>query len=110
MSGCEGGVVKVWDIDTGYQVLKFSECHGKHELTAMALDSTGRRLITGSRAGEIKVCATYLCFIYLPITLNNPACVLFCVVKVWNYMNSECVKLIRSPSYCEVTGVMHLLN
>ena len=55
MSGCEGGVVNVWDVDSGNQVLRFSECHGKNEMTAMNLDTTGRRLVTGSRAGDIKV-------------------------------------------------------
>ena len=79
MSGCEGGVVKVWDIDNGSQVLKFSQCHGKHELTAMALDSTGRRLITGSRAGEIKVCSAYLCTIYEPI---DYAILLMCRMRI----------------------------
>ncbi len=55
MSGCEGGVVNIWNVDTGCQVLRFSDCHGSDELTAMNLDSTGRRLVTGSRAGDMKV-------------------------------------------------------
>lgn len=55
VSGCEGGVVNVWNIDTGDLVLRFANVHNDHELTAMSLDSTGRRLITGSRAGNIKV-------------------------------------------------------
>ena len=55
VSGCEGGVVSVWDVDNGSRVLRFAECHGKNEITAMALDTAGRRLLTGSRAGDIKV-------------------------------------------------------
>lgn len=55
MSGCEGGVVNVWDVDSGSKVLRLAECHGGNELTAMSLDATGRRLLTGSRAGDIKV-------------------------------------------------------
>ena len=55
VSGCEGGVVSVWDVDTGCQVIRFADCHGDNELTAMNLDSTGRRLVTGSRAGDMKV-------------------------------------------------------
>ena len=55
VSACEGGMVSIWDVDTGCQVLDFRNCHGSDELTAMSLDSTGRRLVTGSRAGEMKV-------------------------------------------------------
>lgn len=55
VSGCEGGVVNVWDVETGCQVLRFTECHGTDEITAMHLEATGRRLATGSRAGDIKV-------------------------------------------------------
>ena len=55
MSGCEGGEVNVWNVDSGGQILRFTHAHNKHEITAMALDSSGRRLITGSRAGDIKV-------------------------------------------------------
>ena len=55
VSGCEGGEVNVWSIDSGGQILRFTHAHDKHEITAMALDTSGRRLITGSRAGDIKV-------------------------------------------------------
>ena len=54
-SGDEGSVVNVWDIHSGSRALHFTKCHGKHEITAMALDSAGRRLLTGSRRGDIKV-------------------------------------------------------
>ncbi len=55
VSGCEGGVVNVWDAESGRHILRFTECHGKHEITSMAFDGAGKRLITGSQAGEIKV-------------------------------------------------------
>lgn len=45
----------VWDVDSGHQVLRFTNCHDNNEITALSLDATGRRLITGSRAGDIKV-------------------------------------------------------
>ena len=54
--GGEGSEVNVWDIDTGEMVVQFSDCHGNNEITAMAIDASGRRLITGSRNGDIKVC------------------------------------------------------
>ena len=55
VSGCEGGEVNLWDIATGSKVLHIKGCHGNVEMTTMALDGTGHRLITGSRSGEIKV-------------------------------------------------------
>ena len=55
VSGCEGGEVNLWDIATGSKVLRIKGCHGNAEMTTMALDGTGHRLITGSRSGEIKV-------------------------------------------------------
>lgn len=54
--GGEGSEVNVWDIDTGEMVVQFGDCHGSNEITAMAIDASGRRLITGSRKGDIKVC------------------------------------------------------
>ena len=54
--GGEGSEVNVWDIDTGEMVVQFGDCHGNNEITAMAIDASGRRLISGSRNGEIKVC------------------------------------------------------
>ena len=61
VSGCEGGVVTIWDIDSGRQVLRFANCHGNNEITALCLDTTGRRLVTGSRDGDIKVIIIILC-------------------------------------------------
>lgn len=55
VSGCEGGEVSVWDVDSGRHVLQLGHCHGRQEITAMALDTSGRRLMTGSHGGEIKV-------------------------------------------------------
>lgn len=54
--GGEGSEVNVWDIDTGEMVVQFGDCHGNNEITAMTIDASGRRLITGSRKGDIKVC------------------------------------------------------
>ncbi len=48
-------MVNVWNVDSGNPVARLSNCHGKDEITAMNLDNKGRRLITGSRAGDIKV-------------------------------------------------------
>ena len=53
--GGEGSEVNVWDIDSGEMVVQFGDCHGNNEITAMTIDNSGRRLITGSRKGDIKV-------------------------------------------------------
>ena len=58
--------MNVWNVDSGGQILRFTHAHDKHEITAMALDSSGRRLITGSRAGDIKV-LTVLCSYNWPL-------------------------------------------
>ena len=54
-SASEGGEVKVWEVDTGRCVLKIEQCHGDQELTALVVDSAGRKLLTGAWDGVIKV-------------------------------------------------------
>lgn len=36
--------------------MKVEGCHGDQELTALAVDSGGSRILTGSRDGTVKVC------------------------------------------------------
>ena len=55
VSGCEGGEVRVWDIGTGSRVLQLHSCHGEDPLTAMEFDASGKRLLTASQTGDIKV-------------------------------------------------------
>ena len=55
VSGCHGSVVSVWDTDSGEKTIQFSRCHGNMEITAMAFDTTGRRLVTGGRDGSLKM-------------------------------------------------------
>lgn len=49
VSGCDGGVINVWDAMTGEKVFRFAGVHGKSEITAMIFDAEERRLITGGR-------------------------------------------------------------
>ena len=49
--------MKVWDIGTGSKILQLTQCHSEDLLTAMEFDASGKRLLTGSQSGEIKVCA-----------------------------------------------------
>ena len=46
----------MWDITTGAKVLRFKDCHDSEEITTMSMDALGKRLITASRAGDVKVC------------------------------------------------------
>jgi WD40 repeat protein len=57
VSGCDGGVINVWDVSDGTKSFRFAETHGDAEITgiykiiiAMAFDSSQRRLITGGRS------------------------------------------------------------
>ncbi|XP_041850933.1 WD repeat-containing protein 64 [Melanotaenia boesemani] len=73
VSCSEGAVIKVWDFDTGRQVLEFD---GKQDLTAitcMTFDSKGRRLITGGRDG---------------------------CLKIWNFNNGQCLKTLKKDGKC----------
>ena len=56
MTGCEGSVVTVWDVNTGSKMLQLSNAHGEQEITCMSIDTGGKRLLTGARNGNVKVC------------------------------------------------------
>ena len=75
MSGCQGSVVSVWDIDTGEKMIQFTRCHGDMEITAMAFDSLGRRLLTGGRDGSL---------------------------KLWNFNNGACLRVFKNMYSDEV--------
>lgn len=45
----------MWEVTSGRCVMKVEGCHGDQELTALAVDSGGSRILTGSRDGTIKV-------------------------------------------------------
>lgn len=67
--------MSVWDVDTGEKTIQFSQCHGNMEITAMAFDPTGRRLITGGRDGSI---------------------------KLWNFNNGACLSVLENHYKAEV--------
>lgn len=75
VSGCNGSVVSVWDIETGQKAIQFSRCHGDMEITAMAFDGSKRRLVTGGRDGSI---------------------------KIWNFNNGACLKVLKNSYNAEV--------
>eukprot|EP01135_Chromosphaera_perkinsii_P000466 Nk52_evm20s96 gene=Nk52_evmTU20s96 len=55
VTGCAGSTIRVWDSKSGSLIFQFKEVFGKEEITAMKFDWSGRRLLTGSRAGELSV-------------------------------------------------------
>ena len=67
--------MSVWELDTGEKIIQFSNCHGNAEITAMAFDPTGRRLITGARDGSI---------------------------KIWNFNNGACLSVLETHHTTEV--------
>ena len=48
--------MKVWDVTSGRCVMKMEGCHGNQELTALAVDREGSRILTGAHDGAIKAC------------------------------------------------------
>ena len=77
-------MVSVWDVDTGEKVIQFSRCHGEYEITAMAFDRCGRRLVTGGKDGSI---------------------------KLWNFNNGECLRVLKNIYNAEVLlAIMSMVN
>lgn len=68
VSCSEGSVVKIWDVETGAKTFEFGGAHGASAITCMAIDSSGRRLVTGGRDG---------------------------CLKMWNFNNGHCLKLLK---------------
>ncbi|XP_039395514.1 WD repeat-containing protein 64-like isoform X11 [Mauremys reevesii] len=54
VSCSEGSAIKVWDLQNGQLVTEVYEAHGDAAVTCMALDTSGKRLITGGRDGSLK--------------------------------------------------------
>ena len=69
--------MSVWDVDSGEKTIQFSQCHGpgNMEITAMAFDTTGRRLVTGGRDGSL---------------------------KIWNFNNGACLRVLDTQYSVEV--------
>ncbi|GFS05235.1 WD repeat-containing protein 64 [Elysia marginata] len=56
VSVCTESVIKVWEMETGKIVYSIPEAHGPNiEVTCIALDKTGYRLVSGAFDGSLKV-------------------------------------------------------
>ena len=47
--------MRVWDVSSRKCCMRLQDCHRDQELTALAVDTEGGRIITGSRHGDVKV-------------------------------------------------------
>ncbi|KAJ3128804.1 WD40 repeat domain 95 [Physocladia obscura] len=77
----DDGTINVWDAGSGQHIFKFSETHGKNELTAVAFDIAYRKLITGARDGTI---------------------------YIWNFHNGQKLKELIKNNSCEVTQITQI--
>lgn len=55
VTGHADSSLSVWDVETGRRTLRILNAHGEEEISCLALDSSQRRLISGSCGGTIKV-------------------------------------------------------
>jgi WD40 repeat protein len=87
VSGCNGGIVNVWDPFTGAKTFRIPNLHGTSEITAMSFDSLGRRLITGGRG---------LLDFFKSIDGT---------IKVWNFNNGQLIQELVKDDDNEVTDI-----
>ncbi|KAI4873765.1 hypothetical protein NFI96_010621 [Prochilodus magdalenae] len=82
VSGCQNGIVSVWDILTGKKVMQFQTSPEKPvEITAMTFDGPKRRLITGSKDGTL---------------------------RLWNFNNGALLLTLPLLDTNEVTGILYI--
>ncbi|KAI8929846.1 WD40-repeat-containing domain protein [Entophlyctis helioformis] len=78
VSGCQAGTITLWDPTCGERIFQFHKAHGNLEITAMCFDKSGRRLITGSRDGAI---------------------------KMWNFNNGQILRRLLKDTVMETTDI-----
>ncbi|XP_029449875.1 WD repeat-containing protein 64 [Rhinatrema bivittatum] len=53
---CSESIVKVWELETGYQIYEIANAHGRNiEVTAADIDGHGFHLVTGAINGSVKI-------------------------------------------------------
>jgi WD40 repeat protein len=55
VTAADDSTIIIWDMMTGAKRMQINNAHGHEEITALSLDGSKRRLITGARNGSIKV-------------------------------------------------------
>ncbi|KAI8902061.1 WD40-repeat-containing domain protein [Globomyces pollinis-pini] len=81
VSGCQSGVITLWDPTCGEKIFEFHRPHGSLELTALCFDLSGRRLITGSRDRTI---------------------------KMWNFNNGQILRKMYKETNQETTDIAYI--
>mmetsp|Transcript_13415 Transcript_13415/g.44193 ORF Transcript_13415/g.44193 Transcript_13415/m.44193 type:complete len:870 (+) Transcript_13415:164-2773(+) len=82
VSGDDSGCVSVWRIEDGERAGRFSNAHAESKLTALAFDTSGRRLLTAANDGS---------------------------VKMWNFNNGQLLKTFtHKEEMLEVTTVLYI--
>ena len=57
---CTESTMKVWETETGRLVYQITEAHGANvEVTAVAVDTSGYRLVSGAIDGELRIVFSY---------------------------------------------------
>ncbi|KAL2911515.1 hypothetical protein HK105_209004 [Polyrhizophydium stewartii] len=74
----QASTITLWDPSCGEKIFQFHKAHGNLEITAMCFDKSGRRLITGSRDG---------------------------VIKMWNFNNGQILRRLLKETVMETTDV-----
>ena len=66
ITGCEGSVVRTWNIEHGKKVFEFKGVLESDEMSCMALEKNGGRLFTGSRNGMVSYVSkmNFDCFVF----------------------------------------------
>lgn len=95
ISGCDGGAINVWDSVSGHKSFKFMTDQKACEITALAFDTHGRKLITGSRGKNIS---------------SSSLMIVDGSIKVWNYHNGELLQELIQTQKAEVTGIQVLMK
>ncbi|KAJ3105690.1 WD40 repeat domain 95 [Phlyctochytrium planicorne] len=94
VSGCQNSTVSIWDLASGDKIFQFHNAHGKLEITAMCFDRTGRRLVTGSRDGIVKVVKVPRKSAYLS--------------QMWNFNNGQILRKMIKGNMAEVTDIIYV--
>lgn len=81
--------------------MKLEGCHRDQELTALAVDSEGGRILTGARDGIIKV----------DLVCDRKAISgqyeIYTCLQVWDSLTGESLQSLETPGATEVVSILH---
>lgn len=81
VSGCVKSSVRVWNVSTGEKSFMYNGVHGDLEITAMNFDKIGRRLVTASRDG---------------------------IIRMWNFNNGQMLQQMQTTKKKEITQLIYV--